>query len=174
MRLFQRRTARAFWRDGAPVSDPDVLYQMGIRYVMREDGPEMMKLGWALWEMSPPHRRDALNLLTDGYKVWLENSKPDAAVEFAYLGDMFDSLTDDERDREHSPSPELSQARIWSGTQLIVRATALGDDATRGQYAPRVLALLRAAAPDLLPARSVELLQHLARDYDAQEPFPPS
>lgn len=168
MALFRRKTeTQTFWRVGPQAGDPDTLYQRGIMAVSSGDGPLMMQVGWNLWRSGGMEQRQAKDFLMDGFSSW--SSQPDVGYEQTqlFLRDLFEQLGSS----VHPPYSDANLVRVWSGTELYVRADRQADQETLELYRPRVFEALTSGPSDCLPARSYQLVAPLATLLGRPNPF---
>lgn len=117
MRIFKRRHPEhggPFWENPPfRTDDPEVLYQHGIRCVTESDGPGMMAVGWALWDVWGLGQHQAWDFLYDGYAVWVQAGAPsDERISFSTA--VFDRL----RVIEPQVPPETILASIPPGVAV--------------------------------------------------------
>jgi hypothetical protein len=122
-----------FWRT-SPLDTRDVtqLHDHGIMCASQQDGPAMMRIGWALWSLTGSvHERHAYHFLYDGFRLWSNSPGHEARLESVFLGDLFDRLADSDPPipgdiwralpQQVQPVSIYYGARCWAGSELVSR-----------------------------------------------------
>lgn len=183
MSIFKRRTAeqsakRAFWREPPfPSSNPEVLHQHGISCVAKSDGPGMMSVGWALWDIAGLNQQQAWDFLYDGYRQWRNSGAPDPDRAL-FLLQVLERLTDirpaippgaDLRSLSPgivAPAATYYAARGWAVSELLEVARA--TNTLTPDLQDRLLGLLATTHREFMAPRTLETYTVLQRSRESR------
>lgn len=168
MGLFSRKSTpldeRPFWqRPPFPSDDPDVLYQHGISCVSAGDGPGMLSVGFALWDLVGLNQHQAWDFISDGFAKWTDTGAS-VSERIALLDDMLQRL-----DRLpllpvdidlHSlppgviePTADYYTARCWAISESLTAHESCG--ARTPALDAAMLARLELIHPGFMPPRTL-------------------
>jgi hypothetical protein len=176
-----KRAAAPFWHElPLRTSDPDVLHQAGIDAYVRDDGPSMMRAGWALWNLGGLHEHQTVDFLRDGLTNWRRSDHCGPPGERMFLDECF------ERVRGSGPSapPNIYQAppeavapaaayqgfRCYIASELV-EVLGRDDPAALDERAPELYEAISSSLVDFVPPRSMQWARAYATSHNLPAPW---